>query len=36
MSSKSVAVPAFSVTMLPKSPASIGSRFGSRGGGRKR
>lgn len=31
MSSKSVAVPAFSVTMLPKSPASIGSRFGSRG-----
>ncbi len=32
MSSKSVAVPASSVTMLPKSPASIGSRFGSRGG----
>lgn len=32
MSSKSVAVPAFSVTMLPKSPAFIGSRFGSRGG----
>ena len=31
MSSKSVAVPASSVTMLPKSPASIGSRFGSRG-----
>lgn len=31
MSSESVAVPAFSVTMLPKSPASIGSRFGSRG-----
>ena len=36
MSSKSVAVPASSVTMLPKSPASIGSRFGSRGGGRIR
>lgn len=31
MSSKSVAVPASSVTMLPKSPASIGPRFGSRG-----
>ena len=31
ISSKSVAVPASSVTMLPKSPASIGSRFGSRG-----